>query len=329
MMQNLKDILKQEIVAIDTALEEDLDRLKAENDPLLDEVLRYTIFNGGKRVRPILVLLSSRFCGEDSPDLLKLAIAFEYLHVATLLHDDVIDHADTRRGKPSVNSQFGLVAAILAGDFLLARSMTIVGELAGQPGLKVFCDATRAMVDGEFVQLRNAEQYNLSEEKYFEAIQGKTAKLISAACEVGCIFAGGTTAEQESFRKYGSNLGAAFQIVDDLLDYLGDASTTGKAVGNDLVEGKVTLPLILALKEADEESKKTLLTCLESEENRKNSFTVVTELVEKNNGFSGSKKRAEFLIEEAKEQIQSLTCRDQKAAVILVGLAEYILSRNK
>ncbi len=328
-MDNIKELLAGEVAAVDKTIENDIAGLAAEIDPLLQEVLQYAVFNGGKRIRPLLVLLASRFCGKDDHKLPMLAAAFEYLHVATLLHDDVIDHADKRRGKPSVNVQYGLTPAILTGDFLLARSMTIVGEFTGQDGLNAFCKATRAMVDGEFVQLRNSEDYELSVERYFEAIQGKTAQLISAACEVGAVYGGADLKTRESFAVYGSNLGAAFQIIDDLLDYLGDAGKTGKAIGNDLVEGKVTLPLIYALQNAADEDRKVLLDLLDNETRRAESFDQVVQLVEKNNGFSQSLEKAQQLIADAVAHIESLHCRDQHAKKILLGLAQYILVRKK
>lgn len=328
-MQNIKEILAAEVTVVDQAIEQDIAGLTAEIDPLLKEVLQYGLLNGGKRIRPLLVLLASRFCGRDDNDLAMLAAAFEYLHVATLLHDDVIDNADKRRGKPSVYAQYGLTPAILTGDFLLARCMTIVGELSGQQGLNAFCKATRAMVDGEFVQLRNSEDYGLSVDKYFEAIQGKTAQLLSAACEVGAVYGGGDQQARESFIVYGSNLGAAFQIIDDLLDYLGDTGKTGKAVGNDLVEGKVTLPLIYALQNAADKDKNELLGLLENEERRRDSFERVVALVERNNGFSQSQEKATQLMSDAVAHIERLHCRDQNAKNILLGLAQYILVRKK
>lgn len=328
-IEKLKDLMLAEVALIDATIESDLASLDGQLDPLLDEVLRYSLFNGGKRIRPLLVILASRLCDGDERKLYRLAIAFEYLHVATLLHDDVIDQADTRRGKPSVNKEFGLVAAILAGDFLHARAMTLVGELSGQAGLSIFCEATQGMVDGEFVQLRNCEKYALSEEKYFDAIQGKTAQLISASCEIGAVYANSTKVQQQALRVYGSNLGAAFQIVDDLLDYLGDAKNTGKKVGNDLIEGKVTLPLILALRNAQEKESDQLFKLLNSEEARQTKFSEIVKLVDEYDGFRESKLRAETLIEEAMSNLILFKGSNVVAVEILTGLAGYVLARNK
>ncbi len=328
-IEKLKDLMLAEVALIDATIESDLASLDGQLDPLLDEVLRYSLFNGGKRIRPLLVILASRLCDGDEKNLYRLAIAFEYLHVATLLHDDVIDQADIRRGKPSINKEFGLVAAILAADFLLARAMTLVGELSGQAGLAIFCEATQGMVDGEFVQLRNCEQYELSEEKYFEAIQGKTAQLISASCEIGAVYANATKEQQVALRIYGSNLGAAFQIVDDLLDYLGDAKATGKRIGNDLIEGKVTLPLILALRNAEKANDDQLFKLLNSEEARQTKFVEIVELVNEYGGFTESKLRAESLIQEALYKLILFKGSDIVAVEILTGLAGYVLARNK
>ena len=250
--------IRRESNRIDAAMHADLDGLAVTMDGLLTEILRYGLFNGGKRLRPLLVVLAARLCGRSDPAVYNLARAFEYLHAATLMHDDVIDNAETRRGRPSVYKKFGLVAAILAGDFLHARSMAIVGELAGTEALSVFSEATGRIVDGEFLQMRNAADLNLLEEDYQRTILGKTGLLIAAACEVGVIWAGRGEEERKAMRDYGIHLGCAFQIIDDLLDYQGDKGKTGKAVGNDLVEGKMTLPLILAVQQADQEDRRRL-----------------------------------------------------------------------
>ncbi|MDR3631523.1 MAG: polyprenyl synthetase family protein [Desulfocapsaceae bacterium] len=327
---DLKEQIKPDIQRVEEAMRQDLDTASDRLDDLLLEVLRYGLFNGGKRFRPLLTILAARLCGGDVPDIHRLAIAFEYLHVATLFHDDVIDNADTRRGRPALNRVYGTVAAILAGDFLHARSMAIVGERAGLEALKIFCQATGGMVDGEFLQLRNAANYDLSEEGYFAAITGKTALLIAATTEIGSLAGGATQEQRHAMRGYGSNLGCAFQIIDDLLDYLGDQQITGKPVGNDLAEGKMTLPLILAMNRAGKEDRQRLLQILKDEGLRKKSAGTVTEIISKYNGFSDTKKRAEQMICQAIAPLAIFSRETQrKDRLILEGLAQYVLTRNK
>lgn len=325
--EQLITTLRSEASCIDRIIQADIDGLRDSVDKLLLEVLNYGLLNGGKRIRPLLVVLTARVCGRDDQSVYQLARAFEYLHAATLFHDDVIDNAETRRGRPAVNRKYGLVAAILAGDFLHARSMGIVGELAGSRGLTIFCDATAGMVDGEFMQLRNAAQYTLSEPDYYEAIMGKTGLLIAAACETGALYGGATAEQQQALRQYGVGLGCAFQMVDDLLDYTGDQEKTGKAVGNDLVEGKMTIPLIITLKRAGTVDGARIRSILADEQSRLGGFAEVVELIHKYEGFVETRTKAEGVIAEALAELDIFD--DQPAKKILQGLAQYVLRRDK
>jgi len=302
--------------------------LEARFDERLVEILRYGLMGGGKRFRPLLALLSSRLCGYATPEMYQLAIAFEYLHVATLFHDDVIDQAQSRRGKASVHAAYGLEAAILAGDFLHARSMEIIGTLGGTACLEVFCRATAALVDGEFLQLRNVRNYNQSEQEYFTTIEGKTAQLISAATEIGAIYSGAGDSRRKAMVQYGRNLGFAFQIVDDLLDYLGDEHETGKTVGNDLAEGKMTLPLILTLNRAEQHERRNLQKILEDGDVRSDSFATVFDLIRKYDGFNDARKQAENCIGDALAQLKIFD-DNNKDVEALKGLAQYALHRKK
>ena len=338
-MSNTKELLIQaiapDVAQIDQAMRDDLNVATLGCDPLLMEVLHYGIFNGGKRLRPLLLLLAARLSGsvgkrKNEAEILQLAIAFEYLHGATLYHDDVIDQADLRRGKPSVVKKFGEIAAILGGDFLHSRSMYLIGSTTGRKALGIFCQATNAMVDGEFVQLRNAKNYNLSESDYFVAIRGKTALLIAATCEIGAMAGGASNAGCKALRGYGLALGAAFQIVDDLLDYQGDAATTGKAVGNDFQEGKMTLPVILALQNAEAKERERLLALLRESASEGSGFDEAYALIEKNDGFAASRKKAESIVRDALTGLEMFT--DEGASTIrtiLQTLAEYVLIREK
>lgn len=333
--EELMAAIAPEVVRIEHTMRQDLQVATTGADPLLIEVLEYGIFNGGKRLRPLLFLLAARLSGlvgekGKANTLYELAIAFEYLHGATLFHDDVIDRADMRRGKPSVNKEFGEIAAILGGDFLHSRSMFLVGSLGGAAALKIFCHATNAMVDGEFLQLRNAQNYSLSEEDYFAAIKGKTALLIAATCEVGALTGGATVAQQQALADYGIGLGTAFQIVDDLLDYQGDSAQTGKAVGNDFQEGKMTLPLILALSGANDEDQKRLLYLVANEDARKDGFSEAYGLIEKYNGFTLSRKRAESIVADALGGLEIFSGDDHSGALMIFrALAQYVLLRDK
>ena len=329
-MAALSAFVKKVTVQVEKAMHEDLDLALAGNDPLLKEVLQYALLTGGKRMRPMLAAVSSKLCGRDDNELYLLATAFEYLHVATLIHDDVIDHAEHRRGVDAVAKKYGTAAAILAGDWLHARSMHLIGSLTGQQGLDIFCDATMAMVDGEFLQLRYVADTTVTEEQYFSVILRKTARLISSTCEIGALFGGGTAEQIAALATYGKKIGIAFQIVDDLLDYLGDEQATGKQVGNDFTEGKLTLPLIHALNRAGGEDRATLLNCIRDNRRRDDASDKAQQLMHELGSFEFSRQRAE---QEVKEGLSALALFDRsrhgESLSILEGLAGYILARDR
>ena len=322
--------IKKVAARVEETMRADLDRALVGNDPLLSQVLEYALLNGGKRIRPMLTVVSSRLCGRDDDGLYQLAAAFEYLHVATLIHDDVIDHAENRRGVEAVGKKFGIAAAILTGDWLHARSMHLIGTLAGQQGLDIFCDATMAIVDGEFLQLRHVADTTITEEQYFAVIQRKTASLISSTCEIGALYGGGTADQVTALATYGRKIGIGFQIIDDLLDYLGDAQTTGKQVGNDFIEGKLTLPLIHALSQAGEQNRNILLNCIRGDRSLTGACDTAQQLMYDLGSYEFSRKRAG---QEVKEGLAILTIfdrdRHEESLAILEGLAGYILNRDK
>jgi len=326
---DLKKCIAVETREIDRIMRDDLAAITDTLDPQLAEILQYGLFAGGKRVRPLLTILAARMCGNEDNGVYNLAIAFEYLHGATLFHDDVIDRADTRRGRPSVQKRFGTVAAILAGDFLHAHSMALVGKFAGVEGLSLFSKVTRSMVDGEFLQLRNSRNFNQSEEDYFSAVSGKTALLIGAACELGALFAQADRHQQSALKTYGLSLGYAFQIIDDLLDYQGDAQLTGKGLGNDLCEGKMTLPLITTMQRADSADKEWLAELLENQQQRQQKFAQVTSMIEKYDGFGAARNKAADIINKALDALSRLKQQsNQQSFEILHGLAHYVLNRS-
>lgn len=328
-LSSFMNAIKAEAAKIDAIMKADIASLESSVDPLLIEVLEYGLLSGGKRVRPLLVVLSARLCGYQPDDVYDLARAFEYLHVATLFHDDVIDNADLRRGKPSLNKRYGRIVAILAGDFLHARSMEIVGSMSGSKGLEIFCQATAGMVDGEFMQLRNSSRVDLSKPEYYSAIMGKTGLLIAAACEIGALFGAGTSEQQIALREYGTGLGCAFQMVDDILDYSGQEASTGKAVGNDLIEGKITLPLLLTLASASGDDRTQLLDIIMDVKRREVEFERVLGYINKYDGLQATRKHAEDEVSKAIAQLDCFTAPEVKPSLtILRTLAQYVLSRN-
>ncbi|MDK9709003.1 MAG: polyprenyl synthetase family protein [Desulforhopalus sp.] len=322
--------VRSEATKINEYMRADLADLQSTTDGLLFEVLDYGLFTGGKRIRPLLAVLAARLCGSCGEEAYRLGCAFEYLHAATLFHDDIIDNSVTRRGKKSVCKQFGTVPAILAGDFLLALAMSTVGKYAGDKGLAIFCGATTGMVDGEFMQLRNASKHNLSELEYYDAIMMKTGLLIAAACEIGAIYGGGTPGQVKALRDYGVNLGCAFQIIDDLLDYLGDPARTGKTVGNDLVEGKITLPLILAMNSAAAGDRERLLAILANKEERSECVQEVSDIIARSGGFTAAREKAKAAVENAIASLQEFQSpKTLFERNVLEGVARYVLTRDK
>lgn len=331
--------LQPDIEAVNEVM---LREISSVNNPMLREILEYGIFNGGKRIRPLLTILAARLCtfarmpeglaAEDELqppiNLYRLAMVFEFLHGASLLHDDVIDHADKRRGKPSANAVWDNSHVILAGDFLHTRAMTLAGTLGGEQVLALIGAATSAMIEAEFLQMQTVGDRNPTEENYFAVLRGKTGALISAACQVGGYFAEANAERQAALGNYGNALGLAFQVVDDLLDYLGDPEKTGKAVGNDFIEGKLTLPLLHGLQNCDESAGAAMLALLQdTPEQRALHVDDAHRFIEKFNGFAYAREGAEALVEAAVESLAVFP--DCRARQILVGLAHYVLNRQK
>ncbi|HEX6297196.1 MAG TPA: polyprenyl synthetase family protein [Burkholderiales bacterium] len=215
---------------------------------LVRQVAQYIVAAGGKRLRPALLLLAAGACGFRGETRLTLAAVIEFIHTATLLHDDVVDESQLRRGRRTANAAFGNAASVLVGDFLYSRAFQMMVELENMRVMHVLADATNAIAAGEVMQLMASRDPELDEARYLDVIRRKTAKLFEAAARLGGILAGGPLAREEGLAAYGMHLGTAFQLIDDVLDYSGDAATIGKSLGDDLAEGKPTLPLIHALR---------------------------------------------------------------------------------
>jgi octaprenyl-diphosphate synthase len=218
---------------------------------MIPEVANHLISSGGKRLRPMLTLAAAKLCGYEGEGHLKLAASVEFMHTATLLHDDVVDDSDMRRGKPAARTVWGNEASVLVGDFLLGQAFKMMVEVGSLPCLDVLSTAAAVIAEGEVMQLAAAKNLITSEDEYLAVVRAKTAALFAAACEVGPLVAGGGKEAITACRSYGTNLGVAFQLMDDVLDYGGTTAKLGKNVGDDFREGKITLPVILAYRRGD------------------------------------------------------------------------------
>lgn len=239
-LENLSKLLAADMQSVDQVIRE---RLHSEV-VLIRQVAEYIIGGGGKRLRPALVLLSSGALGYRGTAHHTLAAVVEFIHTATLLHDDVVDESALRRGRPTANTLFGNAASVLVGDFVYSRAFQMMVNVDDMRVLRVLADATNVIAEGEVLQLMNCRNADIDEASYLQVIRYKTAKLFEAAGRLGALLAGASPAVEEAMAAYGSHLGTAFQLIDDVLDYSGEAGVIGKNVGDDLAEGKPTLPLI-------------------------------------------------------------------------------------
>ena len=232
--------------------------------PLVGQVSQYIIAAGGKRLRPALLLLMSKAIGFEGPQRHPMAAVVEFIHTATLLHDDVVDESTLRRGRPTANQSFGNPASVLVGDFLYSRAFQMMVESGQMRVMEVLAEATNVIAEGEVLQLMNTHDASLSEDDYFLVIRSKTAKLFEASARLAPILANSVAATEQACATYGQALGTAFQVVDDLLDYAGDSTDFGKNLGDDLREGKITLPLILAMQNGSPEQSQTIRNAIET-----------------------------------------------------------------
>jgi octaprenyl-diphosphate synthase len=231
------------------------ERMASEHAPRIPELSAHLIEAGGKRLRPVLTLAAAKLCGYEGDHQVKLAAAVEFIHTATLLHDDVVDESAKRRGRPTANILFGNQQSVLVGDYLFARSFRLMVETGSLRVLDILADASAVIAEGEVLQLTAQHDLSGGEPRYFQVIRGKTAALFAAAAEVGGVVAGAEEAKVAALRDYGDALGIAFQLIDDFLDYGGSAAAMGKNVGDDFREGKATLPVLIAHAEGDAEER--------------------------------------------------------------------------
>ncbi|OEU67254.1 MAG: polyprenyl synthetase [Desulfobacterales bacterium PC51MH44] len=315
-------LVKDDLAEIETALEQNLNP----HLDLVSKIASYILFSGGKRLRPLLMVLSARICGYDGDYDKTLSIIFEYLHAATLLHDDLVDEAKLRRNKPVAHSIWDNPTAVLTGDFLLARSLTIAAETDRPEIIKIVAEITENMSQGEIHQLIKKGNLDLSEEEYMEIIKRKTAFLFRGACRVGALTADGSKEEEIALSEYGFNLGIAFQIADDLLDYSPDTGVLGKEVGADLKEGKLTLPVINSLKTADSKDRGQMEKIIKNSDFSLHDFETLIELMQKYGGLKYAEKLATEYVNTAKNALAVF--KNSKTKEILLMIADYTLARR-
>ncbi len=230
---------------------------------LVDQVATYIIYAGGKRLRPLLVLLAARACGHRGEQHVEAAAIIEFIHTATLLHDDVVDGSSLRRGRDTANEVFGNATSVLVGDFLYSRAFQMMVTLDRMSIMNIIADATNAIAEGEVLQLMNARDPNTSEERYIDVIHRKTARLFQAGAQIGAVLSDAPLLIEESLARFGKHIGTAFQLVDDALDYQAEEAIIGKHLGDDLAEGKPTLPLIYAMQHGSDEQRRMIRLAIE------------------------------------------------------------------
>ena len=316
----------QALAAADMAAVDALIRRRLSSDVVLvNQVAEHIVAGGGKRLRPMLLLLAARALGHQGADAQQLAAVVEFIHTATLLHDDVVDESDLRRGRKTANAVFGNAASVLVGDFLYSRSFQLMVELERLEVMKILADTTNAIAEGEVLQLLHIRNPDTDEPAYLKVIERKTAVLFAAATRLGALLAGADAATQQALHDYGMALGYAFQIADDVLDYSADEAALGKHLGDDLAEGKATLPLIHAILHADAATRERLRAIVQ--EGDVDAMPEVLAAIESTGGLAYSRKRAEDYADAAERALDGLGENDAVAA--LRGLARYSVGRDR
>jgi len=321
-MQAALELIGEDLKQVEEQFRKDL-----ESDvPLIRKVGEYVLASGGKRIRPAMLLLAARLCNYQGTQAIPLASVVEFIHTATLLHDDVVDSATLRRGLASANTLWGNEASVLIGDFLFSKSFSLMVAAGSLDVLRVMSRATTIIAEGEVLQLLYTGEVELTEEQYIEVVRAKTAVLLSAACQCGAILGGVSPVQEQALADFGMELGIAFQLMDDILDYTASEKEFGKSIGHDLEEGKLTLPLIHALRGCSDNERSAVAAIIEKDDLMPEDFQLVSGLVKTYGGIEYTVSRARRCIESCTEYLSCFpvgTCRDA-----LQDLAEYVVTRN-
>jgi len=315
----------RDLAAADMARVDALIRARLSSDVvLINQIADHIIASGGKRLRPMLHTLAARAAGYSGDNHAKLAAIIEFIHTSTLLHDDVVDESDLRRGRKTANALWGNAASVLVGDFLYSRSFQLMVELDDMRIMRILADTTNTIAEGEVLQLLNIGNADVTEQAYLAVIERKTAVLFAAATELGGLLGGLPANQVAALRTYGMQLGYAFQIADDLLDYLSDAGTLGKNIGDDLAEGKPTLPLIFAAERASEEDRQSMRRAIE--QGGLDSLEPIIEAIRKSGALELTRERALAHADAALAALEVLPPSEWRDA--LATLARYSVDRS-
>lgn len=316
----IKKLSEQDMTAVNDLIFKELESDVA----LINQISFYIVNSGGKRIRPLLTVLAARALGYQQQQHIKLAAIIEFIHTSTLLHDDVVDESELRRGKDTANARFGNAASVLVGDFLYSRSFQLMTQLQNLKVMDILADATNVIAEGEVLQLINCNDPDTDEQRYFEVIYCKTAKLFEAATRLAAVIGELDLNIEKAMQDYGKYLGTAFQIMDDVLDYVADQEEMGKSVGDDLAEGKPTLPLIYAMQQAEPADKDTIATAIKQGGSRAQLEEILL-ILEKTKALDYCRTKA---AEEAQKAISALdVLADSEYKQALIGLANIAADR--
>jgi octaprenyl-diphosphate synthase len=319
-LAEIRALVQADLRSVDEVVRE---RLKSAV-PLVDRVAEHIIAGGGKRLRPLLVVLAARACGVRGAAHIEAAAFIEFIHTATLLHDDVVDGSSLRRGRHTANEVFGNQASVLVGDFVYSRAFQMMATLASQPVMEIMAEATNVIAEGEVLQLMNAHDPDTTEQRYLEVIYRKTARLFEAGAEVAAVLAGAPAALRAALASYGRHLGTAYQLVDDVLDYRSNPAERGKNLGDDLAEGKPTLPLIHALRHGNEAQRAAIRAAIQK--GGRGQLAPVIDAIESTGGLDYAARLANAETDAALEALAPLPDSSYKTG--LAALARFAVEHT-
>jgi len=300
--------------------------MESDSAPRIPEITKHIFESGGKKIRPLLCIATAEALNYKLDKHILLAATIEFIHTATLLHDDVVDESSTRRGEKTANILWDNKSSILVGDFLFSRAFQLMVATKSLSVLEILSNAAALIAESEVLQLTNIKNINIDLKTYFKIIEGKTAELFSAACETGAMIATSNLNQIKSFKSYGKSIGICFQLIDDYLDYKGDKKIMGKLIGNDFFNSKLTYPIIITLNEGTNSEKEKIEKLFKKKQKTKNDLKLILEILDNNNALKKTKIEAIKWSKKAKEEIQKIP--QNPITILLQELADSIISRS-